>query len=126
MKIKSQKVREDLPFLATNDIQVSSIDEHKHLLLILDKYQTFSSHIKELIGKANKGISMTKLLSRYLPLPSLDQIYKLHVRSHLDYCAIIYDVPHVDDPYSHEYMQNLLTNRLESMQYNAALAITCA
>ena len=33
-------------------------------------------------------------------------------------------VPPVDNPYSHEYTQNLLVNRLESMQYNAALVIT--
>ena len=67
---------------------------------------------------------MIKLLSRYLPRPSLDQTYKLHVRSHFDYCDVIYHVPPVDNPYSHEHRQNLLMNRLESMQYNAALAIT--
>ena len=114
------------PEIYFNDIQVSSVDEHKHLGLILDEKLTFSSHIKELLGKANKGIGMIKLLSRYLPRPSLDQIYKLHVRSHFDYCDIIYHVPPVDNPYSQEYTQNLLMNRLESMQYNAALAITGA
>ena len=114
------------PQIYFNDIQVSSVDEHKHLGLILDKKLTFSSHIKDLIGKASKGIGMIKLLSRYLPRPSLDQIYKLHVRSHFDYCDIIYHVPPVDNPYSHECTQSLLMNRLESMQYNAALAVTGA
>ena len=98
----------------------------KDLGLILDEKLTFCSHIKELLGKANEGIGMIKLLSRYLPRPSLDQIYKLHVRSHFDYCDIIYHVPPVDNPCSQEYTQNLLMNRLESMQYNAALAITGA
>ena len=121
-----KRVQLDHPEIYFNDIQVSSVDEHKHLGIILDKKLTFSSHIKELLGKANKGIGMIKLLSRYLPRPSLDQIYKLHVRSHFDYCDIIYHVPPVDNPYSHEYTQNLLMNRLESMQYNAALAITGA
>ncbi len=114
------------PQIHFNDIQVSSVNEHKHLGLILDKKLTFSSHIKDLLGKANKGIGMIKLLSRYLPRPSLDQIYKLHVRSHFDYCDIIYHVPPVDNPYSHERTQSLLMNRLESMQYNAALAVTGA
>ena len=54
------------------------------------------------------------------------QIYKLHVTSHFDYCDVIYHVPPVDNPYSHENSQNFLMNRLESMQYNAALAITGA
>ena len=116
----------DHPEVYFNDILVSSVDEHKHLGLILDKMLTFSFHIKELLCKANKGISMIKLLSHYLPRPSLDQIYKLHVRSHFDFCEVIYHVPPVDNPYSHEHRQNLLMNRLELMQYNAALAITGA
>ena len=121
-----KRVRLDHPEIYFNDIQVSSVDEHKHLGIILHKKLTFSSHIKKLLGKANKGIGIIKLLSSYLPRPSLDQIYKLHVRSHFDYCDIIYHVPPVDNPYSHEYTQNLLMNRLESMQYNVALAITGA
>ena len=116
----------DHPEVYFNDLLVSSVDEHKHLGLILDKKLTFSSHIKELLYKANKGIGMIKLLSRYIPRPSLDQIYKLHVRSYFDHCDVIYHVPPVDNPYSHEHKQNLLMNRLESMQYSVALAITGA
>ena len=69
---------------------------------------------------------MIKFLSRYLSRLSFDQIFKLHVRSNLDYCDIIYHVPPIDNPYSHEHTQHLLMNRLESMQYNAAFAITGA
>ena len=118
-----KRVQLDHPEIYFNDIQVSSVDEHKNLGLIRNKKLTYSFHIKELLGKANKGIGMIKLLSRYLPRPSLEQIYKLYVRSQFDYCDIIYQVPPVNNPYSHEYTQNLLMNRLESMQYNAALAI---
>ena len=121
-----KRVQVDHPEIYFNNIEVSQVEEHKHLGLILDKKLNFSSHIKELLGKANKGIGMIKLLSRYLPRSSLDQIYKLHVRSHFDYCDVIYHVPPVDNPYSHENSQNFLMNRLESMQYNAALAITGA
>ena len=89
------------PQIYLNDIQVSSVDEHKQLSLILDKMLTFPSHIKDLLSKTNKGISMIKLISRYLPRPSLDQIYKLHVRSHFDRCNVC--------------TQSFLMNRLESM-----------
>ena len=120
----------DHPEIYFDNIEVSQVEEHKHLELILDKKLNFSSHIKELLGKANKGIGMIKLLSRNLPRSSLDQIYKLHIqaaaRSHFDYCDVIYHVPPVDNPYSHKNSQNFLMNRLESMQYNATLAITGA
>ena len=52
------------PEVYFNDIQVSSVDEHNHLGLILDKKLTFSSHIKELLDKANKALGIIKLLSR--------------------------------------------------------------
>ena len=64
-----KRVQLDHPEIYFNDIQVSSVDEHKHLVIILDKKLTFSSHIKELLGKANKVIGMIKLLSRYLAAP---------------------------------------------------------
>ena len=49
----------------------------------------------------------------------LDQIYKLHVRPHLDYGDIIY---HKYDPQMHLNF----TLRLERTQYRAALAVTGA
>ena len=43
---------------------------------------------------------MIKYLSRYLPRHSLDQIYKLHVRPHFDYCDVIHHIPNHEDPFS--------------------------
>ena len=57
-----KRVQMGHPEVYFNDMQVSSYDEYKHLGLILDKKLTFSSDIKELLGKANKGIFMVKLL----------------------------------------------------------------
>ena len=98
LNFSRKRVQLDHPEIYFNDIQVHSINEPKHLGLIPDKKLTFSSHIKELLGRANKGIGMIKLLSLYLPRPSLNQVYKLHVRSHFDYCDVIYHVPSVDNP----------------------------
>ena len=38
-------------------------------------------------------IGIIKHLSQFLPLKTLDQMYKALVRSHLDYCDIIYHKP---------------------------------
>ena len=69
---------------------------------------------------------MLRFLSKYLPRQSLNELYKLYVRPHLDYGDVIYHTPqHVC-----EFSQNItLSNqmeKLESIQYSAALAVTCA
>ena len=85
----------------------------KHLDLYLDERLNFSYHIKEKISKACKGIGVIKLhyiLTRY----SLLTVYKSFVKPHLDYFHIIYDQPN----------NQAFSNKLEAVQYNAALAIT--
>ena len=55
-------------------------DEHKHLGLILDSKLTFTSHMRQAIFKARRGIGMIKHLSKYVARDVLDQVYKLYVR----------------------------------------------
>ena len=59
---------------------------------------------------------MIKKLSNTLPRDALLTIYKSFVRPHLDYGDIIYDQPQTES----------FCNKSESIQYNAALAITGA
>ena len=66
------------------------MNDHKHLGLILDSKLSFAKHISEKLSTARKGIGIIKHLAPYLPLKSREQIYKMHVRPHLDYCDIIY------------------------------------
>ena len=47
---------------------------------------------------------------------SLLTVYKCFIRPHLDYVDVIYDQPNL----------SFLTNKIESVQYNAALAIAVA
>ena len=72
--------------------------------------------MKEKISKACKGIGVIRKLHYVLPRHSLLTIYKSFIRSHLDYGDIIYD--HANN--------QVFSNKLEAVQYNAALAITRA
>ena len=76
----------------------------------------FSHHIKEEISKACKGIGVIRKLHYVLPRHSLLTIYKSFIRPHLDCGNIIYDQPN----------NQAFSNKLEAVQYNAALAITGA
>ena len=55
-------------------------------------------------------------LNLLLPRSSFVTIYKCFIRPHLDYRDVIYDQPNLSS----------LANKIESVQYNVALAITGA
>ena len=112
------------PPLFFNDIEVKQVNEHKHLGLTLDSKLTFGGHIKEKISKANKGVGVIKYLSCYVPVKTLDQIYKMYVRPHLDFCDVIYHIPEKLDHFSSKLSLSFWMEKLERVQYHAALAVT--
>ena len=77
------------PQLIFNGTTVTKVNDQKHLGLILDSSLSFEKRLNEKIIKAKKHIGIIKHLSNFLPLKTLDQMYKALVRSHLD-CDIIY------------------------------------
>ena len=78
-----------------NGSVVKKMKEHKHLGLTLDSSLSFKKHLNEKIIKAKKNIGIIKHLFNFLPRKTLDQMYKALVRSHLDYCDIIYRIPSI-------------------------------
>ena len=113
------------PQLAFNGAPVKTMNEQKHLDLILDSGLSFTKHLNEKIIKAKKNIGLIKQLSKYLPLKTLNQMYKAFVRSHLDYCDIIYRIPHLKQLASGISL-NYQMEVVEKVQYQAALAVTGA
>ena len=128
--IFSNRGNTNLPKLFFAGNTINTVKYHKHLGLILDSRLDFNQHLKEKIGKANTGIFMIRRLYRYLPRKTLLNVYKAFVRPHLDYCDIIYHRPCLDSLFQNNvspisYNPNMLfTDKIESVQYNAALAIT--
>lgn len=86
----------------------------------------FGKHIIEKVKKAKKNIGIIKYLNKFLPFKTLVHMYKALVRSHLDYCDIIYHIP----PTSHEPPLGVTLHdhmeMIEKTQYQAALAVTGA
>ena len=76
-----------------NNVEVKKVENHKHLGLVLDSKLAFVTHINEKIITAKKGIRIIKYLSQFLPVKTLDQMYKMFIRPHLDYCDVIYHIP---------------------------------
>ena len=97
-----------------NNVLVIRDNIQKHLGLPLDSKLSFFDHINEKIKKATKGVFVIRKMNLLLPRSSLLTMYKSFVRPHLDYGDVIYDQPN----------NSRLSDKIESVQYNAALAIT--
>ena len=82
----------------------------------IDEKLNFKEHLKEKKSKAYKGIAVLRKLQNIIPRNSLLTIYKSFIRPHLDYGDIIYHQPN----------NGSLCQKIESIQYQAALAITGA
>ena len=116
----------DRPVILFNNTPVKKIDEHKHLGIILDSRLTFPAHIKVVVFKTRKCIGMLKYLSSYLPRHTLNELYKLYVRPHLDYGDVIYHIPGKMCDFSQNITLSSLMEKLECAHYSAALAVTGA
>ena len=84
--------------------------------MFLDSKLDFKNYIQSVFNKVSKTIGLLRKLQRILPRPPLITIYKSFIRSHLDYLDIIYD-----QAYNVPFHQ-----KIDSIQHNAALAITGA
>ena len=78
------------------------------------------------LKRQKKVIGIIKHLSKYVPFKTLNLMYKAFVRPHLDYCDIIYHIPSFLNQSSVGVSLNHLTEQIEKIQYQAALAVTGA
>ena len=115
--IFSRKAKEIYhPPLVFNNSSVSQSSSQKHLGVILDSKLIFDEHLKMVSLKISKTLGLLRKLHNLLPRSALITIYKAFVRLHLDYGDILYD-----QAYNMSFH-----HKLESIQYNACLAITGA
>ena len=111
----SGKIRKGfLPNPYFNDPSVERSVAHRYLELTLDEKLSLTNCISDKINKMLKVVGLLRKLSALLPRQNLFTIYKSFIRPHLDYGDVIYDQPHNES----------LTNRIESVQYKAVLAMT--
>ena len=104
------------PPLLFNNSTNQQISSQKHLGIHLDEKLTFKHHINEKINKANKGTGIIRKPNNILPRSALLTIYCSFIRPHLDCGDVICDHPENDS----------FSSKIESVQYNASLAITGA
>ena len=102
------------PSITFNNNPLSLCPAQKHLELVLDSKLTFNEHMKHILSKVNKSIGLLRKFQPVLPRSSLLTIYKAFISNHFDYADLVY----------YESYKSSFHEKLESIQYNAALAVT--
>ena len=102
------------PNVYFNNILVSSTSVHEHFEVLLDYKLSYQHHLKSVLNKVKKTIVLLRKFQQSLPKQFLITIYKSFIRPHLDYGDVLYD----------RAFNELLNKNLESIQYNAVMAIT--
>ena len=109
--IFSRKLKETPhPPLMFNSNVVRKASSQKHLGIILDESLSFEEHLKTISVKTNKTLYLLRKLQNLLPRAALITLYKSFIRPYLDYGDF----------------NSSFHEKLESIQYNASLAITGA
>ena len=98
------------------NVPVIRKNNEKHLGLFFDSKLNFFDHMNEKIKKATKGVNVIRKMNLLSSCSSLLTICKSFFRPHLDFDDVSYD----------QANNSCLLDKIEIVQYNAALAITGA
>ena len=99
-----------------NNNSVNKVQFQKYLGVYLDKRLDFREYFRNIFKMSNRTISLLRKLQSILPRAPLVTIYKSFIRPYLYYRDILYD----------QMFNNSFHEKLELIQYNAALATTGA
>ena len=104
------------PSVYFNNIPVSSVSVHEHLGMLLEDKLSYKHHLKFVLNKVKKTISLLRKFQQILSRQSLITIYKSFIWSHLDYG---------DNVYGRAFNKSFDKN-LKSIQYNKDITINGA
>ena len=113
--IFSNKCLNNSPPLIFGDTFIDRVNTHKHLGLILTSGLDWSAQVHEVCLKANRKLSVLRSIKN-LNRQTLDLLYKLTVRSVIDYALPVY----------YKCLKVTDMARLDNIQYKAAKLVTGA
>ena len=113
--IFSNKTLSNSPPVLFNNVIVEQVYEHKHLGIWLTPTLCWSRHVQHICMKANSKLAVLRSI-KYLSRQVLDILYKLQIRSVIDYGLIIF----------YNTLKQSYITRLNRIQYCSARVVTGA
>ena len=98
-----------------SDVEIPTVNEHKHLGIWIDSKLKWSYQIDQVIGSASKMVDVLHKLKYRLDRSTLYTIYVSYIRPKLEYGCILWDDCTQNDK-----------NRLENIQHRCVRIITGA
>ena len=111
--IFSKKFLNNSPPVNFNEKQIERVNSHKHLGLIFTSTLDWSCQVEQVCLKANRKLSVLRTV-KFLNRQTLDLLYKLTVRSIIDYALPVYC----------NSLRQTELKRFEDIQYKAAKLVT--
>ena len=115
MVVTNRYVPLDYAPLQLNNVLLEKVTHFKQLGVFFDEKMTWEAHINHISTIANKKIGLIWKVSLQFPRKCAETIYTNYVQPVLDYGCAVYD-----------NCSRHLTNKLEGVQRNAAVACTRA
>ena len=101
--------------IVINQEPVSKIKHTKYLGIVADQLLNWEEHISALIKKISKGIGILRYGKRYLPLTTVQSMYRSITESHFRFCCSLWGV-----------CSATALNKLKKLQNHAAgIATNC-
>jgi hypothetical protein len=89
--ISKKSGRPVYPPLYLNNTAINEVTVHKHLGLVFNNKMSWTDHINDICKRCNKHLDIIQKMRCILPRSCIEKLYKLFIRSLLDYTDIIYD-----------------------------------
>ena len=113
--IFSKKLLNNSPQLTLNSVDITRINKHKHLGVILTSDLSWDDHLSLIIKRTNLKLS-NLYRNKYLSRRTLDTIYKMNIRSCIDYCCQVWGPS----------LNETQISKIDKVQYRAAKIVSGA
>ena len=113
--IFSNKMLNNSPPIIFDDVVIERVNCHRHLGLYLTSNLDWGEQVHQICLRANRKLAVLRSV-KLLRRQTLDLLYKLTVRSVIDYALPVY----------HKNLKQTEIARLENLQYRAAKVVTGA
>ena len=107
------------PFLHIGDEAISIITSTKYLGVQVDQFLNWDEHLVTIIKKVSRGLGMLRYAKRYLPLVTVQAMYKRLVEPHFRYCCPVWGLLVLQLYRSYKKLQNRAARIVTSSPYDA-------
>ena len=115
LTISRKKQENPSPLISFDGTDVTEVDSHKHLGVIISNDLSWRDHIENMVSNASKSLDVLNALKFKLDRKTLERLYMAFIRPKLEYSSIVWDS-----------CTSELRDLVEGVQYRAGKIITGA